>query len=86
MPHRVKKAVKKLDSLKMEVKEGEVLKQSVVDVAMKVKKGKEQLINRLALIQALLLQFKAFQMSFDDEVIEATKAGTLLANELLEVI
>ena len=77
MPHRVKKAVKKLDSLKMEVKEGEVLKRSVVDIAMSG--------DREGLIQALLDQFKAFQMSFDDEVIEATKAGTLLANELLDV-
>lgn len=77
MPHRVKKAVKKLDSLKMEVKEGEVLKLSVVDLALSG--------DREGLIQALLDQFKVFQMSFDDEVIEATVAGTLLANELLDV-
>ena len=77
MPHRVEKQVKKLDSLKMGVKEGEVLKRSVVDLALSGDRG--------ALIVAFLAQMKAFQMSFDDEVIEATKAGSALAEELLHV-
>ena len=77
MPHRVEKAVKQLDSLRTEVKAGEVLARSVVDLALEG--------DREGLIAALLFQMKTFQVSFDNEVIEATKAGTLLAEELLDV-
>ncbi len=77
MPHRVQRAVKKIESLRSEVKEGQVLQRSVVEIAMAG--------DREELIEALLGQMKAFQVSFDDEVIEATKAGTALAEELLDV-
>ncbi|KKM80600.1 hypothetical protein LCGC14_1338230 [marine sediment metagenome] len=77
MPHRVEKAVRQIDSLRRGVKEGQVLKRSVVDLALEG--------DREGLIQAILDQMKTFQMTFDDEVIEATKAGTLLAEELLGV-
>lgn len=77
MPHRVEKAVRQIDSLRRGVKEGQVLKRSVVDLALEG--------DREGLIQAILDQMKTFQMTFDDEVIEATKAGTLLAEELLDV-
>ena len=77
MPHRVVRAIKKIDSLKTEVKEGEVLHRSVVDLALAG--------DREGLIEVLLNQMKAFQVSFDPQVIEATKAGTALAEELLDV-
>ncbi len=77
MPHRVIKAIKKIDSLKTEVKEGEVLHRLVVDLALAG--------DREGLIEVLLNQMKAFQVSFDPQVIEATKAGTALAEELLDV-
>jgi len=77
VPHRVEKAVRQIDSLRRGVKEGQVLKRSVVDLALEG--------DREGLIQAILDQMKTFQMTFDDEVIEATKAGTLLAEELLDV-
>jgi len=77
VPHRVEKAVRQIDSLRRGVKEGQVLKRSVVDLALEG--------DREGLIQAILDQMKTFQMTFDDEVIEATKAGTLLAEELLGV-
>ena len=77
MPHRVVKAIKKIDSLKTEVKEGEVLSRSVVDLALAG--------DREGLIEILLNQMKTFQVSFDPQVIEATKVGTLLAEELLDV-
>ena len=77
MPHRVQRAVKKIESLRAEVKEGQVLQRSVVEIAMTGDRGE--------LIEVLLDQMKNFQVSFDDEVIEATKAGTALAKELLDV-
>jgi len=77
MPHRVEKEVKKIASLRDGVKEGEVLTTSVVELALEG--------DREGLIQALLIQMKTFQVSFDAEVLEATKAGTALAEELLDV-
>ena len=77
MPHRVEKAVKQIASLRDGVKEGEVLTASPVDLALEG--------DREGLIQALLDQMKTFQVSFDPQVIEATKAGTVLAEELLDV-
>ena len=73
MPHRVEKAVKRIDSLKTGVKEGEVLKRSVVDIAMSGA--------REGWIPEFLDQFTAFQVPFDREVLESTTAGTLLAND-----